>query len=165
MTNTSPTSSFSSLARNDQLFLGGALLAFICTFLPYDGISAGGFSASENGWHGIGFLACLLVLIALGIAAVGAFAASSVPELPVSLNMVTAGAEVLAVLFFVIHWLTLPSYGGFGVHVGLSLRWGGYATIIVTAATAVIGVMRLLASGEPMPWKKTGGAAAPPPGV
>jgi hypothetical protein len=162
MTNSGPTPSLSSLARNDQLFLGGSLLALICTFLPFDGISEDGFSATENAWHGIGFLSCLLVLIALGLAAWSAFGAASMPELPVSINLLTAGAMALAVVFYVIRWLTLPSYSGLGVHIGLSLQWGGYILLIVAIVTTVVGVLRLRASGESMPWENRGGAATPP---
>jgi hypothetical protein len=158
MANTRPTPSFNSLGRNDQLFLGGVLLTFICTFLPFDGISIGGQSASESAWHGIGVLACILVLLVLIVAAVGAFAPSSLPELPVSLRFVEAAGMALAVLFFVIRWLTLPSF--FTVH--LHLHWGGYVTLVVAIITTVIAVMRLRESGDAMPWENRGGAAPPP---
>jgi hypothetical protein len=165
MSNTSSMPDFKSMPRRDQIFLGGTLLALICTFLPFDGISYLGFSASENAWHGIGFLGALLVFIVFVLAVVNTFAASSIPELPVSLDLIMVGAEALAVLIFLLHWVTLPSYHGIGVHVGLSLRWGGYATIIVVAATAVIGAKKVLSSGETLPWQKSGGATPPPPAV
>jgi hypothetical protein len=164
MSNPSPAASLSSLSRNDKLFLGGSLLALICTFLPFDGISFEGFSASENAWHGIGVLAALLVFVAFVVAIVAAFASSSVPTLPVSLDMIGAGASGLALLFFLLHWVTLP--GGHtvvGIHSpGLSLHWGGYITIIVVLALTAFEVMRVLASGEPMPWQQ-GSTAMPPP--
>lgn len=161
MSQPAATPSFNSLSRNDQLFLGGSLLAFICTFLPFDGISEDGFSASENAWHGIGVLACILVLLALIAAIANAFAAASVPQLPVSMNVLTLGLMALAFVFFIIRWLTLPSYSGFGIHIGLSLHWGGYVTLIVTALTAAVGFLRFRDSGETAPWQQQGGATPP----
>jgi hypothetical protein len=59
----------------------------------------------------------------------------------------------LAVLFFVIHWLTLPHY----LSVHLHLHWGGYLTLIVAIATTVIGALQMKDAGESMPWEKGGG--------
>jgi hypothetical protein len=157
MANTDPTPSLSSLGRTEQLFLGGVLLTFICTFLPFDGISVGGQSASESAWHGIGVLACLLVVLVLVTAAVHTFAPSAIPKLPVSLTFIEAAGMALAVLFFVIRWLTLPSY--FTVH--LHLHWGGYVTLVVAILTTAVAVVRLRESGEAMPWENRGGAAPP----
>jgi hypothetical protein len=120
-----------------------------------------GHSASENAWHGIGVLASLLVLVVFIAALAGSFAKSSLPDLPVSLNLIGAGGMALAVLFFLIRWLTLGSVLTVKIH----LHWGGYVTLIVTIATTVVAVMRMRDAGEAMPWENTGGAtppAAPP---
>lgn len=159
MSNSDPMATFKGQSRNEQLFLGGALLAFIFTFLPFEGVSFEGHSASESAWHGVAVLACLLVLVALVASAVSVFAKSSVPDLPVSLNLVATGAMALAVLFFIIRWLTLPSY----FTISEKLFWGGYILLIITIATTVIGVMKMRDAGESMPWENRGGGSSTPP--
>jgi len=158
MTSPGTTPNLSALPRNEQLFLGGTLLSLICTFLPFDGISVLGSSASENAWHGIGILASLLVLAVFLVALAGTFAKSSIPELPVSLNLIGAGGMALAVLFFLIRWLTLGNVLGVKIH----LHWGGYVTLIVTIATTVVAVMRMREAGEAMPWENSGSSTPPP---
>jgi hypothetical protein len=93
-----------------------------------------------------------------------AFASSAIPKLPVSLDMIAAGAAGLALLFYLLHWVTLPGGQSVeGIHTpGLSLHWGGYLTILVVLVLTGFEVMRVLASGESMPWQK-GSAVAPPP--
>jgi hypothetical protein len=150
-----------SLPRNDQAFMGAGVLALICSFLPFARFKLSGFgSATISAWHGVGALAGLLLLAAIVVAAVLAFAASSMPDLPVSARFVAVALAALALLFFVVRWLTLPGGDVLGHHYGYSLYWGGYATLIVTIVMVVFGVLGLRESGEAMPWAQ--GSSAPP---
>jgi hypothetical protein len=167
MSNTgSTTPSLSSLGRNDQLFLGGALLTLIFSFIAFAHFSVSGFgslgSTTISAWHGIGTLAGLLILVALVVGALVALSPSTLDQLPVSGRLVAVGAAALALLFFIIRWLTLPSDNIAGHHYGFSLYWGGYITLILNIVTVVVGFMGLKAAGESMPWENRGGTATPP---
>jgi hypothetical protein len=159
MTDTGPGASLSRLGRNDQLFLGGSLLALICTFLSFDGINLNGSRLSENAWHELGVLASLLVLVVFVVALAQSFAKELLPDMPVSLNVLEAGGMAAAALLFLIRWLTLGSTIGFKIH----LRWGGCLVLIITIVTTVIGVMRMREAGEPMPWENRGGTTPTAP--
>jgi hypothetical protein len=65
----------------------------------------------------------------------------------------------LALVFFVIRWLTLPSADGFGVHVGYNLYWGGYVLLVLNIVTVVFGFFGIRDAGESIPGIG-GGAAA-----
>jgi hypothetical protein len=158
-----------SLPRNEQLFLGAGVLVFIASFLPWYGVSynlsfAGvksSGSASINAWHSYATLGLLLILAATVVAAVMVFAADSLPEMPVSWNVVVMGLSVVGALLVVIRSLNLPSASGPGSSVGL--RWGGWVLLIACVAHAVLAVLRMRAAGESMPWVHHGGAAPHPP--
>lgn len=152
-----------NLPRNDQVVLGAGVLVFIFSFLPYYGASGTVFgthaSTSTSAWHGWNVLGLLLLLAATLIAAAQVFAASSVPESPVSLNLVVAGACALGAIIVVIRSFTLDhgSVGGFDY----GLRWGAYLLMIAAVVQAAFAVLRLRASGDAMPWDNRG-APAPP---
>jgi hypothetical protein len=157
------------LPRNDQAVLGAGVLAFIFSLIPvYYGITgAGPFNHSVNAWHGWNVLALLLILVATLIAAAQVFAASSVPEVPVSLNFVVAAACGLGTLILIIRSFTLDSESSGGASIGL--RWGAYVLMILCVVQAVFAFLRLRESGDAMPWEGRSGAtgggdsAAPPP--
>jgi len=162
------SSDFRQLARNDQLFLGAGVLVFIASFLPWYGVSynlnfAGiksSGSASINAWHSYATLGLLLLLAATVVAAVTLLAAESLPEIPVSWNVVVMGLSVVGALLVVIRSLNLPSASGPGASVGL--RWGGWVLLIACVAHALLAVIRLRESGEPMPWVHHGTEPHPP---
>jgi hypothetical protein len=153
-----------ALPRNDQILLGAAALAFIFTFLPFDGIHSHGVGANESAWHGApGVLACLCVVLALVIALAQTFAAENLPKLAVSWNMVLTGLGALAVILYVIRWLTLPSNSVFGVSYSVTLQWGGYVEIVLCVVFTAFAFMRVRESGEAMPWENRGTAPTAPP--
>ena len=163
------SSDFTQLGRNEQMFLGAGVLVFIASFLPWYGVSynlsfAGvhtSGSSSINAWHSYATLGLLLILAATVVAAVMLLAADSLPELPVSWNVVVAGLSVVGAALVVIRSLNLPSASGPGASVGL--RWGGWVLIVVCVAHAVLAVLRMREAGESMPWVHHGGAAPHPP--
>ena len=157
------------LPRNEQWFLGAGVLVFVASFLPWYGVSynlsfAGvksSGSASINAWHSYATLGLLLIVAATVVAAAMAFTVDSLPELPVSWNVVVTGLSVVGALLVVVRSLDLPSVSGPGASVGL--RWGGWILLIACIAHAVLAVTRLRASGDAMPWAERGGPAPHPP--
>ena len=151
-----------ALPRNVQILLGVGLLAFIATFFPFDGIHEHGLGADENAWNGVaGVLGALAITLGF-LAALGqTFAAASMPKLAVSWAFITAALGAFATFMFIIHWIALPSDEVFGVHIGLSLQWGGYVEIILCVVFTAVALMMLRESGEAMPWENRGDAAPP----
>jgi hypothetical protein len=167
MSNSDPMATFKGLTRNDQIFLGAGLLTFIFSFIDFaklkvSGTSFDGAGGSISAWHGLGTLAALLILVAVVVSAVNVFAASSMPDLPVTPRTIALGAAALGFIFFVIRWLTLPSASGFGVSAGFHLAWGGYVTLILNIVMIAVGFLAFKAAGEAFPWESRGGTSTPP---
>jgi fucose 4-O-acetylase-like acetyltransferase len=151
-----------NLPRNDQGVLVAGVLAFIASFFPYYGASEHFLgqtaSASTSAWHGWNVVALLLILLATLAAAVQVFAASSAPNMPVSLTFVVAAASAIGTVILIIRSFTLSHGSVAGFSYGL--KWGAYVLMILCIAQVAFAVMRLRASGEAMPWENRG--AAPP---
>jgi hypothetical protein len=70
---------------------------------------------------------------------------------------------VLAFVFFIIRWLTLPSHD-FGVaSASFNLAWGGYVLLILNLVMIAFGYLAMREAGEAMPWENRGGGTATPP--
>jgi hypothetical protein len=160
-----------NLNRNDQVVLGAGVLALIVSlFFPIWGysyhLSGIGASASINAWHGWAGFGMFLVLVATLIAAARVFAASSLPTIPVGLNLLTLALSGLGTIIVIIRELTYPhaSIGGgsYGV------KWGGYLLFILLIAQAVAAFLLFRTSGEAMPdfkamqAKRAAAVGAPP---
>jgi hypothetical protein len=170
MSQSDPMASLGALGRNDRVFLGATLLALIFSFIDFahftvSGVSIGGLggNASISAWHGIGTLAGLLVLVALVVGVMAVLAPGPLAQLPVSGRLIAVAAMVLALIFFLIRWVSLPSESFGGQSAGFSLAWGGYVTLVLTIVAIVFGYLALKGAGEALPWEKQGGAATPPP--
>jgi hypothetical protein len=151
-----------ALPRETQLMLAAALVAFVATFLPFDGIHIGGAGANENAWNGTaGVLGSLAVVTVAAVVAGIVFAPANLPDLKVAWNFVVAALAGFASLMFIIHWIALPSSDFLGVHYGLSLQWGGYIEILACLLLTVLAGLRLRASGEPLPWAGHSESAPP----
>jgi hypothetical protein len=170
MTSPSSTPSIHDIERNDLVFLVAGFLAFIFSFIDFAHFSVSGVGSiagsSISAWHGVGALAGLLVLISVALGAVVVLAPASVEALPMSARVIAVGLAVVALLFFVIRWLTLPSANILGQHYGYSLAWGGYVTLILVIVQIVFGALAVRESGDSLAWQQpaSGGAApaAPP---
>jgi len=59
--------SYINHSNEDKMYLAGALIALIASFLPWISITYYGYSQSVNGWHGFGLLpiAAAVVILAL----------------------------------------------------------------------------------------------------
>jgi hypothetical protein len=160
--------------RNDQVILGAGILFLLLSFFaPFYGVSyhgAGGFhgSASVTAWHSYGFLAVLLIIIAVGIVAARVFANASLPKLPVGPNVLIAGLALLGTLLLLLRGLTYNSGSGPGYSYGL--KWGAWVLYILAIAVVVGAILNLRASGEKIAWDPTamnkgaasGGGVVPP---
>ena len=144
------------LPRIDQAFLALGLLILVASFLPWYRASYSteflghriSGSGSTHAWHGLAAVGVLFMLIATAVVAAQLFAATALPELKVSWNIVVVAVDALGAVFIVIRSLDLPSADGFSV----SLRWGGWILILAAIAQVVVAGLRFRASGESMPW-------------
>lgn len=97
-----------TLSKGAQISLGAAVLLFIDSFFNWYKVKH--TSYGENMWHGLGFLAGLLVIAI--IVWLGLRAAGINVEVGISNSMITAGLAVLLLLFVLIRVLSKPG-GGF----------------------------------------------------
>jgi hypothetical protein len=156
---------------NDWGVMGGGLLVLISSFLAWYGYdsksSFGHFSASIGGWSA-GFFAWFGILLCIAAAVIVALRVFSGPSinLPVTPALLALGLSGLAVLLFLLRWLTLPSGsgGGFGSSFKYGARIGLFLALIGAIAQAVFAFLAFRASGEKMAFGNTGGAAPPAPG-
>jgi len=59
--------SYVSHSSEDKMYLAGALLALIASFLPWISITYYGYSQSVNGWHGFGLLPIAVAVAILAL--------------------------------------------------------------------------------------------------
>jgi hypothetical protein len=149
------------LPRNDQVVLGAGVLVFIASFFPYYGASYLGRSSSVTSWHSYATLGLLLVLVATALAAVQVLSPSTLPESPVSWNVLVFGLSALGAILYILRSFTLDSGSVGGLSYGI--KWGGYVVMILMIVQAVFAFLRVRASGDAMPWENRGGATTPPP--
>ena len=143
------------LSRGQKLILGGGILLFIDSFLPWQkvsfGIGSASISATANAWHGFwGVVLCLLVIVLLAWAGARAFGVALPDVVPVGLGTLALGGLIL--LFALLKTLT-ESYRG----------WASWIGIILAAVVAVGSWFAFQDSGEALPKMPTAGASAPSP--
>jgi hypothetical protein len=141
------------VSRNDKGLIGAGIVAFIASFLPYYGISAGPYSASTNAWTGYATFGLLLIFIATGIAAARVFAGAGLPKLPVGANLLVAALGGLGTLLVILRGFTYPHASFPGGSYGV--KWGGYVLMLAGVVMTVFAVMNFLASGEKLAWDAT----------
>jgi hypothetical protein len=136
--------------RNDQLIIGGGALAFIASFLPYVGVSFSGFGVHLeehiNAWHSFALLGLLFIFAAAVIAALRVFANTTMPTLPLGINVLVAGLAALGTVLVILRAVTYDH---------TSIKWGGYVLFIAAIVETVGAVMNFKASGEKMAWDST----------
>jgi hypothetical protein len=123
---------FSKLTQNTLIAVGGGIVAFIASILPWYSFDYGfdlpGLNVSVNAW-GAGFFAWSGCLLALAAGMLIALKAMGVFEATVGSMETEEFAMVLAAVGFVfvlLRWLTQTSFVSLGLYLGL----------IATAATA-----------------------------
>jgi hypothetical protein len=157
--------SLSTIAREDLLFLIAGVLAFIFSFIDFAHIDVSGVGtvsgSSISAWHGTGAIGGVLVLLSVGTAALTVFSPGSLDDLPLPARVIAEGLAALALLFFIIRWLTLPSTSFFGQHFGYVLAWGGYVTLILVVVQIIVGFFAIRAAGDS--WQPSSAARPPVP--
>lgn len=150
---------FSKLSREAQAVLVGGVVLLILSFFPWQEVSFSfgsvGVSASLNEWHGIGFLAALLVIAMLAWEVVRLMGVD-VSLGSLSPGLVSVGLVVLTVLFTVIAFFDKSD----------ARNWPAWIALIVALVVGAAGVMRARAEGVQMPHAGSAGstgAVAPSP--
>jgi hypothetical protein len=154
------------LSTLDRVIAGGAVVAFIASFLPWYGVSVGPFSASVSGWSaGFTAWAGALLLTLAGVLLVVRRSGGTLPSLQVGPSVLVAGIAALGLLLVIIRWATLPRYHFSELSYNSGARYGLYIALIAGIAEVAAAVMQMRASGEAMPWtqKTTSTAPAEPP--
>ncbi|WP_332643032.1 hypothetical protein [Aeromicrobium sp.] len=144
---------FKSLGKFEQaaLISGGVTLvfSFISRFVSLSVEGVPGFSGDtvygESAWGGIGFLAMLLIVVAIAVVVVRLLAPATLPD-GVPWNLVGAAAAVLGTLLLVLRLFTASKFG-----VDLDPGWSGFVTVISAVVLSVASVALFKASGEKMP--------------
>lgn len=177
MSQSSPMPDLKSLPPFDLGVLASGVLAFIFSFFPYWGVSVSGSllgvkistfgqtSHTVTAWHSYSSLALLLILLGTIVAAVGIFAASSAPAMPIGIRWIAAGLCSLGALLYLIRLFTLPHKHvslGAGFSASEGAKWGGYLLLIIVLANAACAIISALSSEEQVPWHQLGGAGAAP---
>jgi hypothetical protein len=151
------------LSTLDRVLVGASGLALISLFLPWYGVSAGGFSASVSGFStSYGWLGALLI-VAAGVYLALHRSEVDLSKMPLTPALVVLSTAGLGTLIVVLRWLTLPSG-----HVGIGKvalysygpRVGIYVAVIAGVAAVVCAVMMFRTSGEKLPWASKSSPAA-----
>ncbi len=137
-------------SRETWVVVGGGVLLLILSFLDWQQVSAFGFSAGLNEWHGIGFLAALLVIVMLAWEVLR-MASDDVALGNLSPGLVSAALVLLMALFTVIAFLDKST----------ARHWPAWFALLVTIVVVVAAVIRARAEGVEMPTSKPAGAVAP----
>lgn len=157
------------LGRNGQVLVGGALLIFIFSFLPWYTASFTFLGQKSSGhaaaWHsGIGAWFPVLLLVAVGVVAVlWALEIVSWPALMVW--TLAAGASILAAIIIILRWITFPSasssgVAGYGVSGSAGAGWALYVSLVIAVAMAVFAYLGFTSAGGDI--KNLGAAFAKP---
>jgi hypothetical protein len=137
---------FAALSKGQKLLLGGGVLLFIDTFLPWQSVSIGPVSATADAWHGFwGVILSLMVVVLLAWSAARLFGVALPTNIPEGLSTLALGGLIL--LFAVIKTLN-DSFRG----------WASWVGIILAAVVAFGAWLTFQDSGEALPRV----AAAPP---
>ncbi len=132
-----------TLSKGAQITLGAAGLLFIDSFFSWYTVKH--TSYGENMWHGLGFLAGLLViaiLVWIGLRVAGI----NVELGGISNSMITAGLAVLLLLFVIIRVLSKPG-GGFADSFVSRTIWTWIGLLLAIAVVAGAW-MSMQAAGE-----------------
>ena len=130
-----PSFDLTKVSTADKILLGGSLLMFIDTLLPWQRVCVGilGICPSANAWGGNGSFAGVLLgllTIALLIAEVLLVAGVAMPPgvpLPSVITGVTFGTVLFALIKFLIVIGNSGSYGAWiGLILAIAIAYGGF---------------------------------------
>lgn len=151
------------LSTLDRVIAGGAVVAFIASFMPWYGVSVGPFSASVSGWSaGFTAWAGALLLTIAGALLVLRRSGATLPSLQVGPSVLVAGIAGLGLLLVIIRWASLPRYHISDLSYDAGARYGLYIALVAGIAEVAAAVMAMRASGESIPWTQAHQAETPP---
>lgn len=128
------------LPREVQVVLGGGVLYLIFSFFDWQQVSFGPATAGVSEWHGVGFLAGLLV-IALLLWELARLFQVNIQLGSVTPGLVSVGLALLLLLFTVITFLT---------HNELR-HWPAWVGLVLSIVIAVAALARARTEGVQMP--------------
>ena len=136
-----------NVGTNDLVVISAGIVMFIVSFFPLYGIGP----YHDNTWNGgfFSLVALLLVLAVAGIAAARVFGGKTLPPVSggtVSWTFIATAASLVAVLFLLLRWVTVPQY--------TSAKIGLYLGLIVAIVQTAFGYLSILKAGERLPWQK-----------
>ena len=164
-----PAFDIKSINPMDLGLLAIGLLTFIFSFMNFFKASVDtGFGKAEghiNGWHGLEWLAIILVIAATIVLALALFVPTV--KLPFGVRIGILGAYAVALLITLIHlaWVPIDTGGLDNVNKGHGFAY--WISLILIIAGTVLSVLRLKATGGKLPWEQgfsmnQGGHNAPP---
>ena len=147
-----PTFNLNRPSTASRILLFGGLLYFIDLFFPWNKLCiAGHCGPSLNGWHGIGILNGILVILILVMEILMLADVEVTIGTPVSRALVETGLAGGLLLFTIIRMIIRPS--GFLVF-HYSVAWGAWLGLVLAIVVAYGGYMR---------WQEAMVTTPPPP--
>ncbi|MCX6408053.1 MAG: hypothetical protein NTV28_14140 [Propionibacteriales bacterium] len=152
---------FKALSKFDQgALVAGAVaivFSFFDAFVTASVKSSGDFavnsSAGRNAWYSFATVGILLVIVAVAVVAVKAFAAQNLPD-GVPWRLVALATAALGTILLVLRPLTeggdVPS-GLSSVSVSVGPGWSGYIVWVAAIALTVFTALAFKDSGEKLP--------------
>ena len=141
------------LGRTGQIFVGGSLLVFILSFLPWysvsDSFEGHSYSGHLAAWHAqFGAWFPVLLILALGVVTV-LWAMGTLKWTQLFLWTVGTATAIVATVVILLRWFTYPSAGGdyAGGSASAGAGWALYGSLVVTVAMAVFGYLGFAGAG------------------
>lgn len=143
------------LGRSGQVVVGGALLIFVFSFLPWWSFSISFLGESISGhasaWNaGIGAWFPVLLLVASGVVTL-LVALDAIKWAPLMLWTIVTLAAAVSVIIIILRWITFPSADTSGGLTGGSSSAGAgyalYVSLVLAIAMAVFGFLGFSAGG------------------
>ena len=128
------------LPREVRIVLGGTALYLIASFLDWQQVTVGPFSAGVSEWHGIGIIAGLLAVVLLvweGSRLLG----MKIEVGSLSPGLISVGLALLLLLFTVITFLSHSSFR----------HWPEYAGLILSIVVGIAAMRRARSEGVEVP--------------
>jgi hypothetical protein len=130
---------FAGLSKGTKVLLVAGFVLFIDSFLDWQQVSFLGHTAGQTMWHGIGFLAGLLVIALLAWEIAQVTGALKSVTLPVPASLISVGLAAATALFTIIKALVV-SYRHWPAWIGLilaiAIAAGGWFKFSESPATA-----------------------------
>jgi hypothetical protein len=141
------------LDTSDRIVAGASVVALICLFLPWYGVSAGPLGSESSIGFGTswGWLGSILIIVA-GAYVVALRSGSNVPKISYGPGVTVLGLSLIGTIIVILRWVTIPKGSFAGYSYGP--MYGMYLTILAGAVQVFLAFRLFKASGESVPWEK-----------